>query len=137
MHYCLPYGREVPESQVSRHHLIHYNRWYKTPHEKIYRSLGGLVLPMSRTVHNHLHANVPPPPKPSREFMLNIIGYTSYIEEQQPYPRFLEIVKFIGDVANTSWSEERVDEASRLYENLTQQNEYLKQGVLTRYDCFN
>lgn len=131
--YRLPHGRQIPDYQAEKHHCVHYERWFKTPHEKLYRNLAGLVLPMHRPIHRELHANVPPPPKPSREFMLNIIDHTTLnIEEERPYPRFLEIVKYIGDMANTSWSDERVDEASRLYENFTQQNEYLKQGVVER-----
>lgn len=134
MSYRLPYGREVPPSTVDNHHAIFYRRWYKTPHEKLYRGLAGLVLPIHRPIHNQLHAEVPPPPKPSREFMLQIVDHSQDIDDSRPYQRFLEIVKFVGDVANTAWSDERVDEASRLYENLNYQDNYLKQGVLTRVD---
>lgn len=131
--YRLPHGEEIPDSLADNHHVIYYKRWYKTTHEKFYRNMSGLVLPMYNPVHKDLHANVPPPLKTTTEFMLNIIDYAlTDIEEKEPYPRFLEIVKYIGDVANTSWNEQRVDEATRLYNNLEQQNDYLKQGVVER-----
>lgn len=59
--------------QVNVHHTWHNRAWYRTP---VLRALREHTL--AKTVlyippHNSLHANVPPPPKPSPELAINAI----------------------------------------------------------------
>lgn len=135
--YRLPHGRHVPVNQVERHHVAFMRRWFKTPLEKHYRSLGGLVLPIQGIVHRELHAKSYPPPKPSSELMINIVDFD---DEQQSIPqiqRFHAIIDFLGDISVNSHSYERSDEAQRLQENFIEQARWIDKAIATPiYDKF-
>jgi len=114
MSYRLPYGREVPPSTVDNHHAIFYRRWYKTPHEKLYRGLAGLVLPIHRPIHNQLHAEVPPP-KPDPEQLHDLYQFM----QEHNY----DVENLDGLAWGIVWANDR-----RLYdieENLDSQYHYL------------
>lgn len=72
MRYRLPHGREVPQSSTNLHHLNWPRRDYKHQIDKNYRS--NLILQLHVPVHAELHKELYPPPKPSRDFMLNAIN---------------------------------------------------------------
>lgn len=56
--------------ETSSHHLAWQRRDYRTPLERQYRYHKGMVVPNVPNVdHKELHANIPPPPKPTVELM--------------------------------------------------------------------
>ncbi len=125
--YRLTDGSVVKKNAVNRHHVMHYARWYQTPTERLFRNIEGLVLPLYVPEHNELHANVPPPLKPTRPLMEQVTEYAHELYDD-PYEQFNKLVHFIGDIANSSWSCERADEAFRLHENLIAQAGYIELG---------
>ncbi len=123
--YRLPHGREVPAYQTSRHHINWKKSSYTHQIDKEYRS--NLIITLHNPVHSELHKELYPPPKPSRELMSMVLAHQT--ESDVPYERFLEIATFLGDIARTSWNDERADEAGRIYESYMEQNEFIKQGL--------
>ena len=128
LRYRLADGRYAPRNAVNRHHTIFEKRWYRTHQEQVFRNLSGLVLPLHIQAHEELHAQVAPPPKPSRPFMEQIAEFAHDVYEQDDYEAFYRIAHFIGDVANSSWSPERADEAFRIHENFMQQSQFIEAG---------
>lgn len=124
--YKLYHGREVPERQTSNHHINWRQKDYNSPHEKFYRSR--LILRLHNPVHSELHREMYPPPKPSRELMQIINNHP--LESLEPYERFLEMTAFIGNLALTSWNDERADEAGRIAENYLEQDKYFRYGLV-------
>lgn len=114
--------------ETNLHHVMHYRRWYKSNAEKMFRNMSGLVLPLNVGVHNDLHATVPPPPKPSRGMIERITNFAHDQYAGDVFEAFDNIVRFVGDVANSSWSSEVADEAFRLHENLALQGRYVELG---------
>lgn len=128
MRYRLTDGTYAPNRDVNNHHVFFEKRWYKSQVEHRFRNLGGLVLPMHVPPHNDLHANIPPPPKPSKQLMERVINFSHDMYGSDAYDEFTQITHFIGDVANSSWSPERADEAFRIHENLVAQSTYIELG---------
>lgn len=60
---------------VNNHHVFWQRRWYKTPLEKVLRSHRGLVIPLFEPVHNELHAQLLPPPKPSSRMIMGALEF--------------------------------------------------------------
>lgn len=113
--YKLYRGREVPERQTTNHHINWRRKDYKTPHEKLYRGLAGLVLPIHRPIHNQLHAEVPPPPKPDPEQLHDLYQFM----QEHNY----DVENLDGLAWGIVWANDR-----RLYdieENLDSQYHYL------------
>lgn len=129
MRYRLQDGTYAPHRDVNNHHVFFEKRWYKSQAEHRFRNLGGLVLPMHIPVHDELHANVPPPPKPTPAFREQITEYAHGDYHDGQLEAFFNIAHFIGDVANTSWSTERAQEAYTLHENLMAQAEFIVKGI--------
>ena len=127
--YRLPHGRHIPANQVNVHHAVWLKRWYTTPLEKHYRTLGGLVIPMQTTEHKNLHANALIPPKPSNNLMSRIIDFDDENQTMSQLERFTAITNFVGDIALRSWSYEQADEAKRLQESFLEQDEYIRKGI--------
>ena len=75
MKYQLPYGRFIPESEVSNHHVNWRRKDYKSALDKAYRS--NLILPLHNKVHTELHQELYPPPnnivtiRPKRTTLMN------------------------------------------------------------------
>ena len=126
MKYQLPYGRFIPESEVSNHHINWRRKDYKTALDKAYRS--NLILPLHNKIHTELHRELYPPPKPSKELMTMVLDFKT--ESEQPYERFLEITEFLGNIAMNSWNDERADEAGRIHENYLEQDVFISKGYV-------
>jgi len=125
-----PDGRVLYPAECSRHHIASERNWYKTPSEKKYREMSGLVLHLANQPHRDLHANVPPPPKPSPNFMRDIYCYARNTDYDDQYDLFRQITNFVG-VAATEGRPERQEEAIPLYENFVAQAAYIELGRLT------
>ncbi len=125
-----PDGRILYLAETSKHHIASERRWYKTPAEKKYRQMGGLTLHLANQPHRDLHANVPPPPVPSPDFMRDIYLYARNTEYEDQYDLFRQIVNYIGMVAETG-RPERQEEAVPLHENFVAQAAFVELGRLT------
>lgn len=121
-------GDVVGRHQVNRHHIFYPNRLYEPGAEQRFRSLGGLILPLHIPEHNTLHQRVDPPQKPSRQLREQIEEFACGVYESDVYAEFEKIAHFIGDIANSSWSDERATEAYHLHGNLVAQSGYILKG---------
>lgn len=124
-------GRQLRRHEFNNHHCFFNAKWYRPGEEQRFRNMGGLVLPMLKSAHDDLHANIQPPPKPSKQLREQIAEFTCGTYEADEYAQFYRIAHFIGDVANSSWSPERADEAFHIHENLMEQSEYIEIGRVT------
>jgi len=103
--------------EVSRHHLIHPKRHYKTPVEKRFRNDSGLIIPMVHLGHRELHAEVRPPLKLTRDQML---GAISMLEETQiPFGQ----VERVEELA--AYLQVRSERERKVAYNIMQQVEFL------------
>lgn len=127
LRYQLVDGRYAPRQQVNRHHPFWEKGWYTPKEEQNFRNIGGLVLPMWIPPHNEIHAKLSPPPKPSKGLQEQIAEYQRGLEGDA-YEMFYHIAHFIGNIANTAWSDERAHEALLISDNLIAQSAYIEQG---------
>lgn len=123
-------GEIVGDNSVDCHHAFFCRNKYKTPQEKQFRQLGGLVLPILITVHRELHSNIPPPPKPSPDLMRLITEYADN-DYHDTYEAFSEIAWYIGDLANSATSQQLAEEAFAIHQNLIDQSAYIAEGRVT------
>lgn len=124
-------GAEVSCRQTSLHHCFWENNSYRPGAEQRFRNMSGFVLRLTNEVHQDLHAETFPPPKPSKQLREQIQDYSCMLYESNVYDEFYKLVHFIGDVANSSWSPERADEAFRIHENLISQSAYVELGKVS------
>lgn len=127
MRYRLADGTFAPNRDVNNHHVFFEKRWYRTQAEHRFRNLGGLVIPMHIPVHDDLHARVRPPLKPSPELREQVTEF-AHDFYGDPYEGFEQIATFLGDIANSSWSQERAVEAYLIHDNLIQQQPFIEKG---------
>jgi hypothetical protein len=123
-------GEMVSENRVDLHHVFFCRNKYKSPQEKQFRQLGGLVLPILITVHRELHGEIAPPPKPSHNLM-NLIGEYSNNDYHDTYEAFSEIAWYIGDLANSATNQQLAEEAFAIHQNLVDQSAYIAEGRIT------
>ncbi len=124
-------GAEVSCRQTSLHHIWWIDKDYRPGAEQRFRNMSGFVLRLTNEVHQDLHAETFPPPKPSKQLREQIQDYSCMLYESNVYDEFYRLAQFIGDVANTSWSAERADEAFRIHENLVEQAAYVELGKVS------
>lgn len=124
-------GIVMPKSNTSLHHVFWEARNYRPGEEQRFRNMSGLVLRMTNETHNNLHAETFPPLKPSKGLREQIAEFSCGTYESDEYAQFYRIAHFIGDVANSSWSSERADEAFHIHENLMEQAPFIEQGRVT------
>lgn len=129
--YQLRDGATVSRRAVNNHHLFYNDKWYAPGEEQRFRNLPGLVVPMHIPVHNDLHATLEPPLKPSKRLREQIAEYAHGLYEPDPYEASEQIIRFIGDIANSAWSPERADEAYRIHDQLDRQQVFLTLGRAT------
>lgn len=129
-HWTTPDGLVLTHAYISRHHPAYERAWYKTPAERKYRQMGGMVLLMANQPHKDLHANIPPPPIPSPDFMRDIYLHARNTDYDDQYDLFNQIVDYIGLVAEVG-RPERQEEAVPLYENYVAQQHFVELGRLT------
>lgn len=127
LRYRLSDGAIVPRQQVNRHHPFWEKGWYTPKEDRDFRSIGGLVIPLWIPVHDDIHSNVLPPPKPSKRLQEQVAEYQRSLEGDV-YDQFYQIAHFIGNVANTAWSDEKAHEALAINENLIAQSTYIERG---------
>jgi len=70
--------------ETSRHHVFFNRSYYKSRLEKQFRTHKALVIPMDVQIHKDLHAEVPPPPKPSPRLIYGAIGVLSTLDTFEP-----------------------------------------------------
>lgn len=126
-----PEGRILYRAEISKHHVVHNRRDYKTPVECRYRSMEGLVLLMSNVGHAALHKEVPPPPKPNPYLMADIYQHGRLQDYDDQYDLFRQITNYVGMVAEGGRDEQNVHDANLLHENLIAQSGYIELGRLT------
>lgn len=63
----------MSEKLENHHHLWFERRSYAHGFERHFRNYGGFVIKTAVTTHNDLHAEVPPPPKPSHDLMTGLM----------------------------------------------------------------
>ena len=65
---------------VNRHHIFWTRDSYRNSTERTFRNHAGLVVPMWEEVHSDLHAELDPPPKPSKQQMLGAISLLNTLD---------------------------------------------------------
>lgn len=126
-----PDGRVLYKPEVSLHHVAFERRNYKTRLECLYRSMGGMILPLSNVAHVELHKNVPPPPKPNPDLMQDIYHYARRSEYVDQYDVFDQVREYVGLVAENNRNEQHREDAARLFDNLNQQAAFINIGRLS------
>lgn len=63
--------------KYNHHHIWHERRDYRAPIEREFREFSGFIIPVFKTVHERLHDEVLPPPKPLKSEMTSCLGYLS------------------------------------------------------------
>lgn len=120
-------GAIVRRQDTSLHHIWWMDKWYTPGEQQRFRNLGGHVVRLVNKPHNDLHAETFPPPKPSKWLREQIAEYQRSLEGNT-YDQFYQIAHFIGNVANTAWSDEKAHEALIISDNLIAQSTYIEQG---------
>lgn len=123
-------GRELYKGEFSRHHVIHERRWYRTPTEKAFRGMGGMVLTLSNSAHRELHANVPPPPKPNPDLMRDIYLHARTRDYQTQTDLFNQIIGYVDLVAANNRNQQHVEDATLLAANLRLQQPFILDGAV-------
>lgn len=123
-------GRVLYRAEISDHHVASERRWYTTPAQKKYRAMSGMVVRLANQPHRDLHANVPPPPVPSPDFMRDIYCHARNTEYADHYDLFRQITEFVGYAAEHG-RPQRQEEAIPLYENFVAQAAFIELGRLT------
>lgn len=57
------------------HHVFWERTAYREPIEYEFRNYAGFVIPVFKTVHERLHEELDPPPKPLKSEMISCLGY--------------------------------------------------------------
>ena len=60
-------GRYARPHECDTHHIYWIEKHYRSSEERLFRNLGGHTLKLYIPAHKDLHANVEPPPKPSKQ----------------------------------------------------------------------
>lgn len=128
--FLTPDGRELFPAECSRHHVASERKWYKSTAEKKFRAMGGMILHLANQPHRDLHANVPPPPVPSPDFMRDIYCHARNTDYEDQYDLFRQITNYIGYAAENG-RPQRQEEAVPLHENYVAQAAFVELGRLT------
>ena len=105
---------------INWHHTVWCRAWYKTCAEKNFRLHSGLIVPMHIPVHNELHANIPPPPKPTRESMLGATALLNDLSDTQLH-NYLDTIERVGDFM--------ISREQKIGEYLLLQLPYIEEGL--------
>lgn len=104
----------------SRHHLLWPKNLYSKRTEHRFRNQPGLVIPgVPRSLHDALHIEVPAPPKPTHEEMVDLFDKLAHVPDerrQTPFWGLLSVVEYYSEVEG-----ERQFAAQRISRNLLQQ----------------
>ena len=68
--------------EPNRHHSFFNRAWYRTPILRRLRSHPLMVTEMCVDVHKDLHANIPPPPKPSPDLAVGALCLLNDMKEE-------------------------------------------------------
>jgi hypothetical protein len=126
-----PEGRVLYRAEISKHHIAHERRDYKTSQERKYRQMGGMVLLLGNQVHADLHRQVCPPPKPNEYLMADIYQHARLQDYEDSYDLFKQITNYVGMVAEGGQCQENVHDANLLHQNLIAQAGFIELGRLT------
>ena len=108
---------------VNNHHALWQRAWYKSPIEKCLRTHRGLIVPIQIEVHKELHADIPPPPKPSGRLILGALAML----DELPTRILADPPQAIGYL-HDHWSRMHDQRANRIAENIGQQLVYIEEG---------
>ena len=123
-------GRQLYKEETNRHHIFWRRDSYKTPPERKFRDVTGLVLRMTIREHKTLHANVPPPHKPNPDLMRDVTQFDRNLDDNLYFDRYLKIADYLIDVMHDG-SAHNSEDAGLILENFELQNEFLDKGRLT------
>jgi len=68
-------------SELNVHHTFYNRAWYRTPILRILRQHPLVITTMDVGVHKELHANVPPPPRPSPDIAIGAVCLLDELKE--------------------------------------------------------
>lgn len=129
-YYLTEDGRKLFKPETNKHHLFWRRDSYKTPVERKFRDVKGLVLRMTITEHKELHANVKPPYKPNPDLMRDVIQFGKGLEDNLYFDRYLKIADYLIDVVKTG-KDQNAHDAGLMLESFELQDEFLERGKLT------
>lgn len=124
-------GRRLYRAEVSDHHFQWPRREQKTPLQKKFRQMGGMVAKLANQPHRDLHSNVSPPPIVNPNLMQDIYLHARRTGYEDVYDLFYQIVEYVGGVASSFQCQQNVEDAALLHANFLQQAEFVEQGRLT------
>jgi hypothetical protein len=103
---------------VNRHHAIWPRRKQHTPLERAFRTHEGLVIPDADIqAHRELHVALPPPPKITRQLMVDILDVLNSQPLQRTHEGLEVVISHLESTDST--------EALRLAKHFTKQLGYL------------
>lgn len=126
----MSHGRQNLGRHNNWHHTFWEGRWYKNDHVKTkFREHPALVIPMQRDVHNELHRDLCPPPKPTREQMIHILGVVATWEPSQGRLAGVESAMYAFDELSRSDNPQLSKRAGAIAIHLEQQLLYMEEGA--------
>lgn len=113
-----------PPKGYNRHHLWYARSDYRQGLRRAFRNFQGNVIPVLVESHNELHANLPPPPIPSRRQMLDGMDVLSEADPRSITSGAIALAAyFYGEALRLA--PEQSEKALRISEHLNQQLGYL------------
>lgn len=122
-------GTRLNKADFNKHHSMYPKSRFKSPIEKAYKNMGGMVLPTVLQPHRELHARSQPPIKPSAQLMTYAVNYNATLDDDlDPYQKFDEMIKFFGQLTGMSGNIKEVKQASSIHDNLLEQRPFIQSG---------
>jgi len=130
-------GNERPRKDWDYHHVFPRCR-AKSPGQKRWINLHGLVVPVFREFHNQgpesLHANVPHPIIPTKGIMYRVREHIYEHATDNPYDVLLGVNDLMHTIAETCAYTDTSKVAGRIATNLELQMPYILEGMVERVD---
>lgn len=112
------------------HHTFWEGRWYKNDRVKTaFREHPALVIPMQVNVHNELHRELFPPPKPTREQMIHVLGVVATWEPSHGRLAGVEDAMYAFDELSRSDNPQLSKRAGAIALHLEEQLCYMERGT--------
>lgn len=125
------YGQRIEAKQFNNHHV--FARCTVKGKGGVFRHFinqRGLVLPMVKTVHEELHSRLEFPPVPSLSLIHRINSFTSGLDDQNPYERFIAITGEFERIAEDCPNSSHREQSKRIADNLERQAEFILLGQI-------
>lgn len=116
-------------NRITKHHIWWTGSSYKQGFEQMFRNHVAYVVPATRAQQDELHANVMPPPKPSRYDMNALMISAARVPDGakgNPYWGMVDVVRFYQNINNKDANQIRQNMARQLGFLITPQAQELE-----------